>query len=212
MQLSLELFFTILNHLLVFITIFFWIFARFLNGYLYNNLLDASGYADSVSSVGPLRNSFSTGTTIENLTDVQLLLTNFGNTATGSFTVSLYSDNATNPGSLLANLATYNDSVLTSGSAVVDTTVSGVILDPNTRYWIELSTTSNSVAGWLWTATAGNTDTISEYNFNNGGVSSNSSNNPYQMAVTAAPVPVPPAFALMSLGIAGLAALRRKSA
>jgi len=34
LQLSLELFFTILNHLLVFITIFFWIFARFLNGYV----------------------------------------------------------------------------------------------------------------------------------------------------------------------------------
>ncbi len=179
---------------------------------LYNNLLDASGYADSVSSLGSLGDSFSTGAAFENLTDVQLLLTNFGNTATGSFTVSLYSDNATNPGSLLANLAVYNDSVLTSGAAVVDTSVSGVILDPNTRYWIELSTTSNSVAGWLWTANAGNTDTISEYNFNNGGVSSNNSNNPYQMAVTAAPVPVPPAFALMSLGIAGLAALRRKSA
>jgi hypothetical protein len=177
---------------------------------LYNNLLDASGYSDPVSSYGPLADSFSTGASVENLTDVQLLLTSLGDQPTGSFTVSLYSDNAATPGSLLADLATYNDSVLSSSSAIVDTTVSGIVLAANTRNWIELSTTSNSVAEWVYTAAANSTD--NELNANINGVSFNNAIPPYQMAVTAAPVPVPSAISLMGLGIAGLAALRRKSA
>lgn len=181
---------------------------------LYDSITQPNAGNDPVQTGGPMGDSFSTGATAVNLTDVKMLLS--GNPASGaSFEVSLLSDNATHPGSLIAVLQTIADSVLTSSLAQVDVAFSPVALAANTRYWIKLSTTDNSSASWGYTTGGTGVNVSGEYSFNShvpngydvrlGG---------YLMQVTAADaatVPEPTAFSLMGIGLVGMAFGKRKS-
>ena len=80
---------------------------------LYNNLPPAAtnNHADAVFTFGPLADSFSTGGSAVNLSDVKLLLET--GTPTGSITVTLRSDSSTSPGAVLTTIGTLNDTSLT---------------------------------------------------------------------------------------------------
>src|SRR4051812_36309464 len=79
----------------------------------YDNFNAPTSDSDSVSSFGPLADSFSTGSSAAALIEVDLLLSG-DNTIKGSTTVSLLSDNSASPGALITVLATIPNSVLTS--------------------------------------------------------------------------------------------------
>jgi hypothetical protein len=185
---------------------------------LYNNLSATSGGADFVAAnppsnpnnvaQGPLADSFSTGASAVNLSDVKLLLGLFPNgTTTGSITVTLNSDSSTSPGAVLTTIGTINDSSLSSTLGVVDLATS-FSLAANTRYWIELSTSNNSSAQWSWSNDTSGVGVANEFFFNEHGAAPNS-NGPYQMEVTAqtATTGVPEPSTLTLLGIGSLSLL-----
>ncbi len=62
-----------------------------------------------------------------------------------AISVGLYADNGTAPGSLIADLEDFTDTLLPSGIFSV-TLDSNPALDPNTRYWIGI--TADNLVGW----------------------------------------------------------------
>jgi len=167
---------------------------------------------------GPLADSFSTGSSDFYLNDVQLALTVNDPTTTGTVTVSLLSDNGTSPGTVLDTLGTINDTALSLYTpATVDFQQSIPIdLTANTRYWIEVSSTDDSSAGWSYTADTTGTGVATEYNSVNYGapfVSQNTSyTEPYQLQVNGiTAVPLPGSAWLFATAFAGLGALRRRA-
>ncbi len=217
---------------------------------LYDNLDHPTTFADSVRATnpnngqaddGPLADSFSTGADPFTLTDVKIRAQEQSRTPTvgGLVTVSLLSDSGTSPGSVLAVLGTFGDSDLSrSVSTIIDLPqIAGIALDPDTRYWIELTTDNNSRAGWNGVGNGLDSTTSAygtgpgqwgiggegEYFFvggaeaeggyptdvfpNGPGISV-----PYEMAVSGS-VPEPSTWAMMLLGFGGVAflACRRAS-
>jgi hypothetical protein len=192
---------------------------------LYNNLGAVTYSSDSVSSYGPLADSFSTGAVGFNLADVKVLLS--GSSSPGSISVDLYSsDSSPMPATLLRNIGALSDTALSSSPSVVDFSLaSSYLLSANTRYWVMISSTSYSYATWAWAVDDSGTGVANEYTFNNGGVPGNGYTwtnappagypagypyGPYQMAVSGSPVPIPAAFLLFASGFAGLVGLKRK--
>ncbi len=120
-------------------------------GIIYDNLpnLSSSGGTDTVYNDGPLYNSFSTGGSPSQLTDVKLMLSATAGVQS-SFTVSLLADSSSTPGSPVTTLGTFADSTLASAPSVYDISVASYDLAANTRYWVELSsaTSSPSVVAW----------------------------------------------------------------
>ena len=104
--------------------------------------------------LGPEGDSFSTGSAPVMLGNVQLLLS--GNGTPGTLTIDLLSDNSTAPGSVLNTIGTISTDVLTSTPTVFTLTAPfGIILSPNTRYWLQatgsgsvMSDYSHSAAAW----------------------------------------------------------------
>ncbi len=93
---------------------------------------------DDPFSLGPQGDSFSTGPSSIMLDDVQLLLS--GDGTLGTITVDLLSDHSRAPGSVLATIGTMSTGLLTSTPTVFDfTPPPGVILSPNTRYWLQVT-------------------------------------------------------------------------
>lgn len=145
-------------------------------GLLYDNLSDGTQTNVSVSAVGPLYDSFSTGPTALSLVHVQLKLViatpilygppveapfllragYFRTVARvrprdggGSITVGLYADSSTSPGALLASIGTLNAESLTMTLTDYDFPLGTAYpLAANHRYWIGLSTNNGSIAGW----------------------------------------------------------------
>ena len=201
------------------------------NTVLYDNLPPSatSGGADFVNTFnpntpdtwGPLADSFSTGSDPLWLADVKLLLSG-DSTQAGSITVRLLSDNPTYPfpGSRMLTIGTLSDSLLSLTPSVIDFPVSpGFSLTPNTRYWIEVSSTDSSTAEWSYATDGSGLGVANEYNYSlgsnpnsNGGVSPNSNAGPYQMEVNANSVPEPSALivwsGLCAMGL--IAAWRRR--
>jgi hypothetical protein len=172
--------------------------------YLYNNI-DISfsgGFAHaSTSDSGPLGNSFSTGPSGYSLTAVDLLVLADNPSDGGSFTVSLLNDSSIHPGSTIAT-DTFHDSMLSTSLSTLSAPFSSIALAADTRYWIELSTSTGSLE-WAYTAANDGIGVANEYNFYAGSVSANQSFTPYQMRIGSA-VPEPSAWALMLAGFAGL--------
>lgn len=161
-------------------------------GDVYNNLPlpSWSGGTDPVSVDGPSFNSFSTGNSDSFLLDIKMMLSGISTTP-GSlqFTVSLLSDASNSPGTFLTSLGTFDDSTLASTASVYDVPVNTTIaLTADTRYWVELSGPSSSVA-WDYAIDARGAGVSGEYSAYSspGGpiVSQNASGSgPYQMEVT----------------------------
>lgn len=172
--------------------------------YLYNNI-DISfsgGFAHaSTSDSGPLGNSFSTGPSGYTLTEVDLLVLADNPSDGGSFTVSLLNDSSIHPGSTIAT-DTFHNSMLSTSLSTLSAPFSSIALAADTRYWIELSTSTGSLE-WSFTGANVGIGVANEYNFYAGSVSANQSFTPYQMSIGSA-VPEPSTWALMLAGFAGL--------
>jgi uncharacterized protein (TIGR03437 family) len=193
---------------------------------LFDELNAAYAGSDSVTMFGPLGESFSTGASAMSLTDVMVKLNIAQNNSTfdtasrmrragsrsllkpaasssGAVTIALYSNNGLRPGTLVAQLGTVSDSSLPSGGASqnFDLPVNPPIaLTPNTMYWILLTASNNSIAGWAWTTDTTGAGGANEYTFYDGGVYPNVGqfDGPYQMRVTAA-APATPAPTVTSV-------------
>ena len=122
---------------------------------LYNNIgADYIGNGgedpiDTTLGIGPIADSFSTGSSSVQLTDLKLLLMVVGTPNPNAVvTITLNSDSATTPGAVLTTIGSISDSSLPVGppGAVFDFPVSSFSLAANTRYWIELSTNDGSSA------------------------------------------------------------------
>ncbi|QWF70471.1 VPLPA-CTERM sorting domain-containing protein [Methylomonas paludis] len=174
----------------------------------------------SNANFGPLADSFSTGANPFSLTDVQLALTSNDSSTSGTVTVSLVSDNNASLGSILATLGTISDTSLSAYTpATVDFAQSTPIqLAANTRYWIEVSATDDSSAGWSYTADTTGTGVATEFNANSFQVYANAGdpalaliNNPYQLQISGVTaVPLPGAAWFFAIAIGALSALRRR--
>ena len=192
---------------------------------LYDSLSSASSVSAgynliSDANFGPLANSFSTGSNNFFLNDLQLALAVDNPTTGGTVTISLLSDSGSSPGATLATLGVVNDSAL---SAYTPTTVdfplsTAIDLAANTRYWIEVSATNDSSAGWSYTADTTGIGVAGEFNANSFQVYSNSGdpglaliNNPYQLQINGATaVPLPGAAWLFVTVVGCFSALRQR--
>jgi uncharacterized protein (TIGR03437 family) len=188
---------------------------------LFDELNAANAGSDSVTMFGPLGESFSTGASSVSLTDVMIKLGIAPNnspteasirrragggsirvqpvsSSSPAVTIALYSNNVLRPGTLVAQLGTVLDSSLPASGALQNFDIPvnpPVPLTANTRYWILVTSSNNSVAGFAWTTDVSGIGSANEYTFFNEGVFPNVgvSDGPYQLRITAAPpaTPVP---------------------
>lgn len=159
---------------------------------LYDNTDTATSGNIKIADVMPLGDSFSTGAAAVNLTSFSAVL-GLSTPATGSTTFSLHADSAGNPGDLIAELATIDDTSLTG--TYTEYTFSGlsVALDASTRYWILAE--SAGAARWISSPDDGGTGVAGEF-LVAGAVYPNTEG-PMAMSVTATPVPEPATYAMI---------------
>jgi MYXO-CTERM domain-containing protein len=174
--------------------------------------------------------SFSTGTGSFSLTDVEILLQG-SPLDSNTLSIDLYGDSSTAPGSLLDHVGTFTDTSLIAGSAhLFDFATAAFALTQNTRYWIGLSTTNGSSAGWdeefaSPTVPAGDVGVTGQFKDDTGVISPVDTTpggtlfrQAFQMQVTVSPTstgttPEPSSMVLGGAGLAGLAllGLRRRT-
>src|SRR5581483_4195163 len=183
----------------------------------FNNLAEPNvGNRTAFST--PQYQSFSTPGSVFLLADVQLLLTGPGSSDTASFTVGLYADSSTSPGTLLNTLGTLTDnSVPGSGFTIEDFSFSPISLSANTRYWIGISSSNGSLAEWSlgFGPTAGDVGVAGEFTDDSGSVSSTafpgSHTLAFQMQVMDGPATPEPSTIVLGLsGLVLLAAWKRR--
>jgi hypothetical protein len=174
---------------------------------LYDNLAYASEGADpaNATGIGPLFNSFSTGSVAFSLSQIDLALT-ASSPDTGTFTISVL--NGQNfPNAVVLSVGTFNDSQLSS--AISTFAVDSLTLAANSRYWIELSTTGS--VGWSFEGDASGIGVANEFFQNQNGVF-DSSEGPYQMEISGdavSAVPELPSWGMIVLGFVGLVFMTR---
>ena len=135
----------------------------------------ASDGSDTIASAsnggaGPLAQSFLTGESTFDLTDLSLDLSGTSS-SDGSFAIDLVADDSLSPGTtVLASFGTVFDSALAASPAFYDFTLATpVTLDADTRYWVELiaDATDSSTASWSYSTDLIGTGLTTEYTFNN---------------------------------------------
>jgi len=185
-----------------------------------SNLGDATtdGEGELVSELW-VSDGFATGTSAlgYNLNSVQVLLDGVYQNPSG-FSISLYSQNGTQPGSSLGTLSgPSNPSV----AGTYTYTASGITLTPSTDYWLVLADTSPELSGYLWDVTSSTSYTSSDgwsintarsYSSGDQGTSwANIDSVIGEFAVNATVVPEPQSFALAAVALAALFGRRRKA-
>jgi hypothetical protein len=179
---------------------------------LYDNLPYASQGSDPAlasdpanpdpANIGPLFNSFSTGSVAFSLSQISLALTALS-PDNGTFTISILSGQSF-PDALLLSAGTFNDNSLSSAISTFTVNFAPLTLTADSRYWIELSTTG-SVA-WSFDGDASGIGVTGEFFQNLNGVF-DTSFGPYQMQISddqVSAVPEMPSWAMMVLGFVGL--------
>jgi len=144
-------------------------------------------------------------------------LTSISPIPTGTTALDLLSDNSNSPGTLVTQLATFNNTSLpTNGSfQLFDFPGLSVSLSPNTRYWIDLATVLGTTPITVWSTSSdlSGTGVANEY-YSVGfspGFPNTQSPGPFQMKVTASStqaVPEPSTMPFAILGFAAFVALR----
>lgn len=103
--------------------------------FLYDNLSNNSGVPYPISSTAPMGDSFSTGSNSFTLTDLSVRL-ELTDTAIGSTTFSLWSDNSISPGTQITTLGAIADALLSSSPTNYTFSGLNVSLYANSRYWV----------------------------------------------------------------------------
>lgn len=204
----------------------------------------------SVSAVGPLYNSFSTGASAFSLTDVQLKLqisepvfyrrpaeaprllqAGYWRPVAqvrskpspsglrprdggGLMTVALYADSSTSPGALLTTIGTLHGASLSMMLGNFDFPLGSAFpLTASQRYWIGISTSNGSIAGWAKAQNNTGLGVANEFWYSNGMVHPNA-DPPFQMQVNGvggpAATPAPSSWLLLLAGLAGLGLILRR--
>ena len=106
--------------------------------------------------------------------------------------MNLLSDNSTSPGALIATIGVLSAASLTSSLAVYDFPTAPISLSANTRYWVQLTDTTDAV--WSLSSNTGGVGVGGEYFANQNGVSPNTGGGEggaLQMEVTAVAAAAP---------------------
>lgn len=180
---------------------------------IYNNIGSSTMDEDPVSSLGPLADSFSTGSSGFSLEQVAVDLLATTPADGGSLSVLLLSDSSTSPGPVLDAIGALDDASLSTSLADYTLTLATpYTLAPDTRYWIELSSSTSS-AEWAWSVDSTAQGVAGEYVASSFGVFSNIFG-PYQMELSGTVIPTsapePSTLLLIGVGLLGLAWLYRR--
>lgn len=161
---------------------------------LYDNLYAHQDDFDSIGELGPIADSFSTTSAPFVFQDLKLLLryaanlpANTGNPpgVPAADDVYLLADNAIFPGASIAHLGTFKDTGLPLNFSPIDFTFAPIVLNPNTRYWIEVTADPGSHAEWGYSLDISGPGVANEFWVNhNTPVAAPNVNGPYQMRIS----------------------------
>lgn len=161
------------------------------------------------SSASFYASSFTTAPSSTDISDVKVKL-NQGNTPTGTYTVSLWSDVSFKPGVRLYDVGSGSDAALNATFTVVDFPGLSLHVAANTRYWIVVE---NSSAGGLeggYFSNTGYSEGLRQSS--DSGANWGSLLNNYGLAMSVTSVPEPASEAgCVALGLLALGAYRLRS-